>query len=110
MADGFKDRERGFENKWAHDADLRFKVMARRNKLLGLWAAGEMGVAGEKANEYAMSVVQADFQKPGDEDVFEKVHADLTAAKSSVTDRALRAKMDELLAVAGEQVMGEAKP
>jgi len=109
MADGFKDRERGFENKWAHDADLRFKVMARRNKLLGLWAAGEMGVAGEKATEYAMSVVQADFQKPGEEDVFEKVHADLTAAKSSVTDRALRAKMDELLAVAGEQVMGEAK-
>ena len=109
MADGFKDRERGFENKWAHDADMRFKVMARRNKLLGLWAAGEMGITGDKANEYAMSVVQADFQKPGDEDVFEKVQADFAAAKVSVADRALRAKMDELLHVAGEQVMGEAK-
>ena len=109
MTDAFKDRERGFENKWAHDAELRFKVMARRNKLLGLWAAGEMGVTGDKANEYAMSVVQADFQKPGDEDVFEKVQADFAAAKVSVTDHALRTKMDELLTVAGEQVMGEAK-
>jgi hypothetical protein len=109
MTDGFKDRERGFENKWAHDADMRFKVMARRNKLLGLWAAGEMGIAGDKANEYAMSVVQADFQKPGDEDVFDKVKADFTAANLSHPDRALRAKMDELLNIAGEQVMGEAK-
>src|ERR1700733_5591847 len=99
MTEGFKDRERGFENKWAHDADLRFKVMARRNKLLGLWAAGEMGVTGGKANEYAMSVVQADFQKPGDEDVFEKVRADLTSSNSSIADRALRTKMDELLAL-----------
>jgi hypothetical protein len=109
MTDGFKDRERGFENKWAHDADMHFRVMARRNKLLGLWAAGEMGIKGEKANEYAMTVVQADFQKPGDEDVFEKVRADLAAAKLSVADRALRAKMEELLTIAGEQVMGEAK-
>jgi hypothetical protein len=109
MADGLKDRERGFENKWAHDAEMRFKVMARRNKLLGLWAAGEMGLSGDKANEYAMTVVQADFQKPGDEDVFEKVQADFAAAKVTVADRVLRAKMDELLSVAGEQVMGETK-
>ena len=109
MADGFKDRERGFENKWALDAELRFKVVARRNKLLGLWAAGELGIKGDKANEYAMTVVQADFQKPGDEDVFEKVQADLAAAKLTVADRALRAKMEELLSVAGEQVMGERK-
>lgn len=109
MSDGFKDRERGFENKWAHDTELKFKVMARRNKLLGLWAAGEMGITGDKASEYAMTVVQADFQKPGDEDVFEKVQADFSAAKVAVADRALRAKMDELLSVAGEQVMGEKK-
>jgi len=109
MTDGFKDRERGFENKWAHDAELKFKVMARRNKLLGLWAAGEMGIAGDKANEYAMTVVQADFQKPGDEDVLEKVKADFAAANLSHPDRAIRAKMEELLSVAGEQVMGEAK-
>ncbi|HTT99036.1 MAG TPA: DUF1476 domain-containing protein [Rhizomicrobium sp.] len=109
MTDGFKDRERGFENKWAHDAEMRFKVMARRNKLLGLWAAGEMGIGGDRANEYAMTVVQADFQKPGDEDVFDKVKADFAAAKLSHADRAIRSKMDELLSVAGEQVMGEAK-
>jgi hypothetical protein len=109
MADGFKDRERGFENKWAHDADMRFKVIARRNKLLGLWAATEMGVTADQANAYAMTVVQADFHKPGDEDVFDKVKADLVAAKLSVADRALRAKMDELLTIAGEQVMGETK-
>jgi len=109
VTDAFKDREKGFENKWAHDAEMRFKVMARRNKLLGLWAAGEMGIAGDKAGEYAMTVVQADFQKPGDEDVFEKVRDDFAAAKIAVADRALRAKMDELLSVAGEQVMGEKK-
>ena len=68
-----------------------------------------MGIAGDKANEYAMSVVQADFQKPGDEDVFEKVRDDFAAAKASVAERTLRAKMEELLAVAGQQVIGEGK-
>jgi hypothetical protein len=105
MADAFKDRQKGFEGKWAHDEEMRFKVMARRNKLLGQWAAGEMGLSGEAAKEYAMAVVQADFQEAGDEDVFRKVRADLDASKS---DAAIRAKMEELLAVAGEQVMGEA--
>lgn len=106
MADAFKDRERGYESKWAHDAELRFKVVARRNKLLGLWAAGELGLAGDQANEYAMQVVQADFAEPGEEDVFRKLRADLDAARS---DAAIRTKMAELLAVAGEQVLGEAK-
>jgi len=106
MADAFKDRQKGFEGKWAHDEEMRFKVMARRNKLLGQWAAGEMGLSGDQAKEYAMAVVQADFQEAGDEDVFRKVRADLDASKS---DAAIRAKMEELLAAAGEQVMGEAK-
>jgi len=110
MADAFKDRERGFESKWAHDAEMRFKVMARRNKLLGQWAAGEMGFDTDRAKEYAMEVVQADFQEPGDEDVFRKIRGDFDAARIAHADRAIRAKMEELLAVAGEQVMGEVKP
>jgi len=109
MTDAFKDRERGYEGKWAHDAEMRFKVMARRNKLLGLWAAGEMGFDEARAKEYAMAVVQADFQEAGDEDVLRKIRADFDAAKLARNDRAIRAKMDELLAVAGEQVVGEAK-
>jgi hypothetical protein len=109
MTDAFKDREKGFESKWAHDEEMRFKVMARRNKLLGLWAAQKMGLADDKAKEYAMAVVQADFQEAGDEDVFRKVRGDFDAAKLARADRAIRAKMEELLAVAGEQVMGEAK-
>lgn len=109
MADAFKDRERGFESKWAHDAEMRFMVMARRNKLLGLWAADEMGLEGDRAKEYAMEVVRADFEEPGDEDVFRKVRADFDAAKLAQSDSAIRAKMAELLALAGEQVIGEAK-
>jgi len=109
MADAFKDREKGFESKWAHDEEMRFKVMARRNKLLGLWAAQEMGLADDQAKEYAMAVVQADFQEAGDEDVFRKIRGDFDAAKLARADRAIRAKMEDLLAVAGEQVMGEAK-
>jgi hypothetical protein len=109
MADAFKDREKGFESKWAHDEETRFRVMARRNKLLGLWAAQELGMSDDQAKEYAMAVVQADFQEAGDEDVFRKVRGDFDAAKLARADRAIRAKMEELLAVAGEQVMGEAK-
>ena len=105
MSDAFKDRQKGFEGKWAHDAELRFKVVARRNKLLGLWAAGEMGLDDSKAKEYAMAVVQADFEEAGDEDVFRKVRADLDASKS---DAQIRAKMDELLGVAGDQITSEA--
>ena len=109
MTDAFKDRERGFESKWAHDEEMRFKVTARRNKLLGLWAAQEMGFGTDKAKEYAMSVVQADFKEAGSEDVFRKLRADFDAAKLARADRVIRAKMEELLEVAGEQVMGEAK-
>jgi hypothetical protein len=101
MADGFKDREKGFESKYAHDEELRFKVMARRNKLLGLWAAGLNGLSGTDADSYARTVVQADFEEAGDNDVFRKLKADL-AAKAS--DQAIRAKMDELLAEAADQV------
>ena len=109
MAAGLKDRERGMESKWAHDEDMRFKVMARRNKLLGLWAAGEMGFSEDKAKDYAIEVVQADFEEAGDEDVFRKVRADFDAAKLAHSDSAIRSRMEDLLVVASEQVMGEVK-
>ncbi|MGZ5933256.1 MAG: DUF1476 domain-containing protein [Rhizomicrobium sp.] len=107
MSGSFEDRRKGFESKWAHDADMQFKIMARRDKLLGLWAAGEMGLSGEKADAYAKSVVVADLEEPGDEDVFRKVRADLDTTKYS--DHAIRRQMADLLEVASEQVQQEAK-
>src|SRR6185312_6792721 len=101
MADSFSERRKGYEAKWAHDEDLRFKVMNRRNKLLGLWAAGEVGKTGAAAEDYAKSVIIADMAEKGDEDVFRKVRADLPAA---IADATIRGKMDELLVTAHDQV------
>lgn len=100
----FDDRETAFEAKFAHDADMQFRAEARRNKLLGLWAAELMGKAGDAAADYAMSVVNADFEDAGDEDVVRKVAGDL-GAKSS--PEAVRAKMAELLKVAKAQLVNE---
>jgi len=101
----FDKREEGFEKQFAHDEDLRFKAMARRNKLLGLWVAEKLGMLSAEADTYAKSVVVADFEEAGDQDVFRKVRADLDAKKvSSVTDDQLRAKMKELLARAVEEI------
>ena len=99
---GMNDREKAFENKFAHDEELKFKAIARRNKLLGLWAAGVIGKA--DADAYAKEVVASDFEEAGDEDVVRKVSADLAAANAGVSDADLRAKMQELLAVAIDQV------
>jgi len=107
MSGGFKDREKGFESKFAHDAEMQFKVMNRRNKLLGLWAAELMGKSGDAAAAYAKEVVAADFDEPGDEDVFRKVRKDLDAAKASDAD--IRAKMGALLETAAQQIHTEAK-
>src|ERR1700742_61749 len=90
MASSFEKREKGFEAKWAHDEELRFKVFARRNKLLGLWAAAEMGVTGHAAEGYAKDVIAADFEKPGDEDVFEKVRRDFDGKGVALSDHMLR--------------------
>ena len=109
MSNGFKDREKAFEGKWAHDEDLRFKVMARRDKLLGLWAAGEMGISGAEAEAYARTVIDADMAEAGDEDVFRKLRADFDARKIARSDHLIRSKMTELLDVAKEQVMHEVK-
>ena len=103
----FDNREKAFEAKFAHDQELAFKVMARRNKLLGLWAAGEMGLSGDAANEYALEVVKADFEEAGDEDVFRKVKADLDAKQVDVTEHRVRKEMDDLLTEAKRQIMSE---
>ena len=100
----FDDREHAFEAKYAHDSEMLFRAEARRNKLLGLWAAELMGKSGDAANDYAMSVVSADFEEAGSEDVVRKVAADLGDRASA---EAIRAKMAELLAEAKSQIASE---
>lgn len=101
----FDEREQAFETKFAHDAEMAFRAEARRNKLLGLWAAELMGRTGDEAQAYAAEVVKADFQEPGHEDVLRKVTADLAGKADAET---VRAKHGEYLAVAKAQLMGEA--
>lgn len=101
----FDERENAFENKFAHDAEMQFKAEARRNKLLGLWAADLLGKTGDEAQAYAKDVVKADFAEAGHEDVVRKVAGDLGDLSSP---EAIRAKMDELLVVAKSQLMDEA--
>lgn len=100
----FDDRENAFEAKFAHDSEMQFRAEARRNKLLGLWAAELMGKTGDAAAAYAVEVVEADFEEAGDEDVVRKVVADL-AGKVSADE--VRAKLQELLPVAKAQLMNE---
>ena len=100
MAD-MNDRKDAFENKFAHDEELKFKATARRNKLIGLWAAEKNGKTGADADAYAKEVVMADFEEAGDEDVFRKLRGDLPA---SVSDYQIRNAMDELMAEAIEQI------
>jgi hypothetical protein len=98
----FDEREQGFERKFAHDNELEFKATARRNRLLGEWAAGLMGLA--TVEEYARAVVKSDFEQPGDEDVLRKVFEDLKGSGVQITEGDVRMKMAELLAQAREQV------
>jgi len=104
----FDDRERAEEAKFAMDEAAEFKVMARRNKLLGLWAAELMDLHGDEADAYAKSVVLSDLEEPGDDDVFRKVRADLDKAGVDRTDARIKDHMAELLPVAREQIMKEA--
>ncbi len=101
---GFDDRENAFENKFAHDQELEFKAVARRNKLLGLWAAELMGLSGEDAEAYGKEVVKADFEEAGDEDVFRKVRGDFDARGIEQSDHQIRHKMEQLLEDARQQV------
>jgi hypothetical protein len=99
----FDDRETAFENKFAHDEELQFKISARRNKLVGMWAAGLMGLTTEEADAYAKSVVQADFEESGDEDVVRKLLGDLTSAGVEADDQMVRAAMDTQMTEARRQ-------
>ncbi len=100
----FNDRERGFENKFAHDEEMQFKAAARRNRLVGLWAASLLGKTGADADAYAMEIVRADFAEHGHEDVYRKLAADLDYRADEHT---IRSKMAEMLAVAKSQLMTE---
>ena len=96
----FDDRRDSFEKKFAHDEELRFKATARRNKLLGHWVASRLGKSGADADEYAKSVVMADFEEAGDGDVIRKVKTDLEAGGQSTSDSEIKTKLDELMSQA----------
>jgi hypothetical protein len=100
----FDKREEGFEKKFAHDEELRFKANARRNKLLGLWAAEKMGLSGPAADAYAKEVVVADFEEAGDDDVFRKIRKDFDAKGVAQSDQDIRKTMTDLMAHAVEQI------
>ena len=100
----FDEREKGFEGKFAHDEEFEFKVTARRSRLLGLWAAEEMNLAGEDAAAYAKDVIISDFERPGDEDVCEKVCGDLQAKAPGISEHQLRRQMEVLRGDAREQL------
>ena len=103
----FDDREKAYEKKFAHDAELKFKASARRNKLLGLWAAEKMGMTGDDVEHYAKGVVLADLEEPGDEDVVRKVRSDFDDAGIDQSDHQIRRTMEELMDKAVSQIEGE---
>ena len=105
----FEDREKGFERKFAHDEELKFRATARRNRLLGLWAAEQMGVTGDAAQAYAREVIKADLAEPGEEDLFRKIRADFDAKGVGQSDHQIRRQMAELMGVAISQIESEAK-
>ena len=100
----FDERKDAFEKKFAHDEELRFKATARRNKLLGLWAAQKLGMSGADADAYAKEVVQADFEEAGEDDVFRKVRKDLDAKGVSASDQEIKTQMIDLMAQAVSQI------
>jgi hypothetical protein len=103
----FRDREKAFEDKYKHDEELRFRVQARRDKMLGLWIAEQIGKEGAAAEEYARDVVRADMKLPGDDDVIEKIMADLQEAGVDLSEHRLRRKLEEFEQAAKEQLMQE---
>jgi hypothetical protein len=103
---GFDKRREGYESKFAHDEDLRFRATARRDKLLGLWAAEKLGLSGPAAEDYAKEVVKAEFEEPGDHDVFRKIRRDFDAKSIAISDHQIRREMDDLMKVAVDQIAG----
>jgi hypothetical protein len=104
----FDNRENAFENKFAHDEEMLFKVTARRNKLVGLWAAEQMGLTPEEADAYAKSVVQADFEEAGDEDIVRKLLGDLTSAGVETDDTKVRVAIEAKMVEARRQFIEQA--
>ena len=104
MTTTFDKREEGFEKQFAHDQELRFKAIARRNKLLGLWAAAKLGLAGPEAEAYAKELVMTEFQPGGDDDVFRKLRSDFDAKGVTESDHQIRRTMDELMAKAIQEI------
>ncbi len=105
----FEDREKGYERKFANDEELKFRATARRNRLLGLWAAEQRGIAGDDAQAYAREVIKADLEIPGDDDVFRKIRRDFDAKGVQKSDHQIRSKMVDLMGVAVGQIESEAK-
>ena len=103
----FNDREKTFENKFKREEELKFKIVARRNKLLGLWAAEQLALDPDSAEAYSKEVVAADFDEPGDEDVLKKVLDDLEGKGVETSEHLVRKEMDRLKSVARDQVMAE---
>jgi hypothetical protein len=101
----FNDRERAFESKFAHDEEMKFRIMARRNRLLGEWAAAKMGLSEEESASYAKDVVRADFEEAGDEDVIRKVLGDLTAAGVDTSDAEIRQTLEHKTVEARRQII-----
>ncbi|MEM9277649.1 MAG: DUF1476 domain-containing protein [Pseudomonadota bacterium] len=104
---GIDDRGDAFEKKYAHDAELQFKAEARRNRLLGQWAAEKLGKTGDEIDEYAKEVVRSDFEEPGDEDVFRKIREDFDNAGVDQSDHQIRRTMEELMESAIDQIKNE---
>ena len=100
----FDKREEGFEKQFAHDEELKFKAGARRNRMLGLWAAEKLGLSGAQAEAYAKEVILADFEEPGDHDVFRKIRKDFDAKGIAQSDHQIRRTMDELMAKAVAEI------
>ena len=103
----FDNREKAFEKKFEHDQQLQFRAEVRRNKLMGLWAAGLMGLTGADAEAYAREVIDADFEEPGPEDVIRKIKGDFEAKGVDKSDHQIRRQLDECMDVAREQIMSE---
>ncbi len=103
----FKDREKAFESNFKREEELKFKIVARRNKLLGLWAAQQLSLEGDAANVYAKEVVVSDFDEPGDDDVLRKVLGDLEGKSIETSEHLVRKEMERLMSVARDEVMSE---
>lgn len=107
MSDTFQDREKSFEAKFKLDAEQKFKAEARRNKLLGLWAADKMGIAGADANAYAKEVIDSDMEEPGVDDIVRKVMGDFADKGVDVSEDELRAQIERCMTEAVEQLKAE---